>query len=231
MAINQNVVDTNTALQAIDHAATSANASHSHHAYPPHDHQEAPCVPRRMLIAPAEPTKPVLVFFVFPSDGVIVRLFQVVCRSNGFEHLVNVLILLNAILLTMEKNYAPQHNSSAWYNIHVRFVDHGFTFLFAIELLCRVRHIHIDIYLCSRLLTRVVVSRTMQPHRCAMYFSPGFEHPGPCLVSVFNWASPSYLSIYVRVLPAKDEKNATDENDEMLLSLDYDDAWSMAIPS
>ncbi|ETW04781.1 hypothetical protein H310_03920 [Aphanomyces invadans] len=78
----------------------------------------------------------VMVFFLFPSDGRVVRWFEFVCRSATFELIVNFLVLLNALLLTMEQ--ASAHEPPDWYEDRVALVDHSFTMIFSAEVFCRV---------------------------------------------------------------------------------------------
>ncbi|RHZ06310.1 hypothetical protein DYB37_002204 [Aphanomyces astaci] len=78
----------------------------------------------------------VMVFFIFPSDGRVVRWLEFMCRSATFELIVNFVVLLNALLLTMEQT--STHDPPDWYEDRVVLVDHSFTLIFSAEVFGRL---------------------------------------------------------------------------------------------
>ncbi|KAF0696383.1 Aste57867_12849 [Aphanomyces stellatus] len=123
--------------QATDATTTtslSSDASSSNLASDEPDH--TPSLPRIRIVN----ENSVLVFFVFPSHGFFVRSVETVCRSATFELVVNALVLLSALLLAMERNFraAPPD----WLENRDVLMDHAFTLIFAVEVLCRIVTYH-----------------------------------------------------------------------------------------
>ncbi|OQR87137.1 Voltage-gated Ion Channel (VIC) Superfamily [Achlya hypogyna] len=77
--------------------------------------------------------RPVLVCFFFSSEGRFVQCCQAVGRSGVFEHVTNVLIVLNAVLLAVEKSGDSVYDAD-----QVSAVDHTFTLIFTVEILLRI---------------------------------------------------------------------------------------------
>ncbi|KDO33990.1 hypothetical protein SPRG_01264 [Saprolegnia parasitica CBS 223.65] len=127
-------------LAASDEAHAPASSSDVENATSSVD-EESPEVRLEANAAPVRRAlrhrRPVRVFFFFASDGRVVRVGRAIGRSAAFEHIVNVLILLNALLLAMEKS------PDKWYDDQrVSIVDHGFTLVFLCEFLLRILTMH-----------------------------------------------------------------------------------------
>ncbi|OQS04941.1 Voltage-gated Ion Channel (VIC) Superfamily [Thraustotheca clavata] len=82
--------------------------------------------------------RPLRVFFFFSTEGRIIRCCRAIGLSDWFEHVINVVIVLNAVLLAMEKT--PEQPE--WYEGRRVLIDHTFTLVFAIEILFRIMSVH-----------------------------------------------------------------------------------------